>query len=172
MESLDKTQHEPFRKMSKCLYLKFKCITETILLFYSLSNISDKSNEPEVPFSHYIYHKPGVQFEHFSNAKESTLNTTLHSLYLQKCCCSAIWKYTLVRKLWSLWSITPVDLPGLRPSIRSVLLSFSFFLSLYLFILFFPHSLCHLLFFFFNSLSLFYLFYFSWKSISKLTHLN
>lgn len=129
VESLDKAQHEPFRKMSKCLYLKFKCITETILLFYSLSNISDKSNEPEVPFSHYIYHKPGVQFEHFSNAKESTLNTTLHSLYLQKCCCSAIWKYTLVRKLWSLWSITPVDLPW-SPSFHLLCIAFFFFLSL------------------------------------------
>lgn len=59
----------PSEKMSKCLYWKLKCITETILLFYSLPNISDQSNEAEVPFSRYIYYKPGVQFEHFSNVR-------------------------------------------------------------------------------------------------------
>lgn len=146
----------PSEKMSKCLYLKFKRITETILLFYSLSNISDKSNEAEVPFSHYIHYKPGVQFEHFSNANKSTLNPALHSLNLQKCCCNAVWKYTLVRKLWPLWCVTPIDLTSLLPSIHSVFLSFLSF-SPYIFCLF-SNSPCHLLFFFFIFIYLFFFF--------------
>lgn len=120
--------------MSKCLYLK--CITE---FFFFTICLTFQTNAMEVRFhfSHYIYYKLGVQFEHFSNGTRAHFNQhpslPRRAEALLQCCLKAYTgeEITITLKCNSN-RLHPVDFLPLSLSLSSFFISFSFLLSLYL----------------------------------------
>lgn len=120
--------------MSKYLYLKFNCITETILLFFFPVCLTFHANTVALmlDFSHYVHCKLGVQFESFSNSRTADFNKHPSLLKLVK----IIVKKILYNRSFSFFFSFSFSFYFPISLFLSFSFSFSSFFSLSLFFLF------------------------------------
>lgn len=74
MGSLDKPQHEPFRKCPNACTWSLSASLKQFFFFTICLTFQTNTMELRFHFSHYIYYKLGVQFEHLSSGTRADFN--------------------------------------------------------------------------------------------------